>query len=131
MGSVSAKAPPRLAIFSRRGGSAPLHVFIALRRRAPFVNGRKGQASRQAARGCACVYPGELERNQRKRQVLRSFKEPALFGIHEDAGDASLVEGGEKLRFLRGPFMRIPSTFGYKSRNRTAGRRSRCLYQHL
>ena len=69
-------------------------VVGALFGRAAFVDGRQAEIAGQAARGGAGIHPGQLEGDQRQRQVFRSLKEPAEFRVEEGGGDAALVEGG-------------------------------------
>ena len=91
-----------LAIFAgleRRGAA---HVVGALLRRAALVNGRKTEVARQAAGGRAGVHPGQLEGDQRQREILRPLDEPALLGIQERGGDAALVEVLAADSFLAG-----------------------------
>ena len=95
------------------------------------MDGGEGEASGQAAGGGAGVHPGEFEGDQGEREVLGSFDEAALFGIHEDAGDAGFVEGLEQSGFLGGPLMGVAGAVGDQAGDRSAGDGANRLHQHL
>ncbi len=122
-------AAPRFVLPSP--GRAAAHVELALLRRAALVDGRKRQASGQAAGGRAGVHPGQLKRHQRQRQVLRPFDEAAVRGIHEHAGDARFVERFQQAGLFRRPFVGVARARRHQPGHRSARHRPHRLHQHL
>ena len=88
-----------LAGFGRRGEA---HVMVALLGRAALVDGSQPEVAGQAAGGRAGIHPGQLEGDQRQRQVLRALDEAAVLGVEKGGGDAALV----KVRPAGWPFRR-------------------------
>ena len=78
-----------------------------LLRGAALVNRREGQESRQAGSGCAAVNPGQLERGQRKRKVLRAGDKSALLRFHEHCSNTGAVECLEHLVLCGSPLMAV------------------------
>ena len=95
------------------------------------MNGRERQASGEAAGGRAGINPREFKGGQRQRKVLRSGDVSALFGIHEDGGDAGLIERLEQDGFLLVPLVSGTRALRDQARNRAAGHFAHRLHQHL
>ena len=131
MGSVSAKAARTCLRFSpglRRRGEAD--VMVALLRRAPLVDGRQAEVARQAGGGRAGIHPGELEGDQRQRQVLRPLDKAAVLRVEECGGDAALVEGRQEAGLFRRPFVGIAPALGDQPGDRPARHGSGGLDEH-
>ena len=78
------------------------------------MDGRQGEIGRQRRSGGARVDPGQLEGHQRQGQILGAFDEAALMRVHEQRREAGLVEGGEQVIFLVGPFVRVAGALGHE-----------------
>ena len=132
IGSVSAKAARTclrcLARLERRGAG---DIFVALLRRAAFVNRREAEIARQAARGRAGVHPRQFKRDQRQRQIFRPGDETAVFRVQKRGRDAAFVVMLEQAIFLRRPLVRIASARGHQPRDRPARHAARRLHEHV
>ena len=124
-------AAPDLAILAGLGWDGVPHVRVPLLRRAALVDGGEAQIPRQTAGGGAGVHPGQLEGDQRHRQILGTLDKPSLRRIHEERRDPGLVEGLQELGLLVGPFVGVACSLGHQPGHRAAGHGSRGLDQHL
>ena len=100
------------AVFARFHRRGPPTYLALLLRRAALVNGRQPEIAGEAARGRAGIHPGQLERNQRQREIFRPGDKSALFRVKERGGDAAFVEVREQAGLVRRPLMRIASAVG-------------------
>ena len=116
-----------VAGFRRRGET---HVVVTLLGRATLVNGSQAQVARQAAGRGPSVHPGQLERDECEREVLRALDEPAMLRVQERRRDAAVVKRTQQAGLLGGPLVRIACALGHEPRDRAARNGAGRLHQH-
>ena len=133
IGSVRQKAPRQWrAVLAGLGGAAQRHVVGALLGGAALVNGRQAEASGQAAGGRAGIHPGQLEGDQRQREVLRARRgSRPVRRVHEDAvmPDSSKACSKRPSSAVHSWVLRAPC--GHQPGHRAARDGAGGLHQHL
>ena len=118
----------RFARLERRGTA---DIFLALLRRAAFVNRREAKIARQTAGGRAGIHPREFKREQRERQIFRPGDESALLRVQRRGGDAAFIVVLEQAVFFRRPFVRVAPARRHEPRDRSARHAARGLHEHV
>ena len=104
--------------------------MVALLGRAALVDGSQAEVARQAAGGGPGVHPGQLEGDQRQRQVLRALDEAAMLRVQERRGDAALVERRQQAGLLGRPLVGIARALGHEPGDRAARHGAGGLDEH-